>query len=47
VALASRLGDPAALALALNGRHYQSFRDDGLAERRSLGAEMLAVPGNR
>jgi hypothetical protein len=45
VDMARRLGDPAALALALNGRHYQSFRHDGLAERRALGAEMLAVPG--
>jgi DNA-binding SARP family transcriptional activator len=45
VEMARRLGDPAALALALNGRHYQSFRHDGLAERLSLGAEMLAVPG--
>ena len=31
--------------MAINGRYMQSFRHDGLAERRSLGAELLALPG--
>jgi DNA-binding SARP family transcriptional activator len=43
--MARRLGDPAALTLAINGRYIQSFRHDGLAERASLGAELLALPG--
>jgi DNA-binding SARP family transcriptional activator len=45
VEMARRLGDPAALTMAINGRFFQSFRHDGLAERRSLGAELLALPG--
>ncbi len=43
--MARRLGDPAALTMAINGRYLQSFRHDGLAERQSLGAELLALPG--
>jgi DNA-binding SARP family transcriptional activator len=45
VEMARRLGDPGALAMAINGRYIQSFRHDGLAERLSLGAELLALPG--
>ncbi|MGH3281661.1 MAG: hypothetical protein ACRDNW_21330, partial [Trebonia sp.] len=45
VELARHLGDPNALTMAINGRYYQSFRHDGLAERLSLGAELLALPG--
>ena len=45
VEMARRLGDPGALMMAINGRYIQSFRHDGLAERQSLGAELLALPG--
>ena len=45
VEMARRLGDPGLLTIAINGAHVQSFRHDGLAERRSLGAELLALPG--
>jgi DNA-binding SARP family transcriptional activator len=45
VEMARRLGDPGALTVAINGRFWQSFRHDGLAERQSLGAELLALPG--
>ena len=31
--------------MAINGRYMQSYRHDGLAERQSLGAELLALPG--
>ncbi len=43
--MARRLGDPGLLTMAINGRYMQSFRYDGLAERQSLGAELLALPG--
>ena len=42
--MARRLGDPGALIMAINGRFFQSYRHDGLAERKSLGAELLALP---
>ncbi len=45
VEMARRLGDPGLLTIAINSAHNQSFRHDGLAERRSLGAELLALPG--
>ncbi|HEX4832649.1 MAG TPA: BTAD domain-containing putative transcriptional regulator [Trebonia sp.] len=45
VEMARRLGDPIALTMAINGRYLQSFRYDGQAERLSLGAELLALPG--
>jgi len=45
VQMARRLGDTGALTIAINGRYTQTFRYDGLAERRSLGAELLALPG--
>ena len=45
VEVARRLGDPAALTMAINGRYLQSFRYDGQAERLSLGTELLALPG--
>jgi DNA-binding SARP family transcriptional activator/tetratricopeptide (TPR) repeat protein len=45
VAMARGLGDTPTLMMAINGRYIQSYRHDGLAERRSLGAEMLALPG--
>ncbi len=44
VEMARRLGDPGMLTTAINARVFQSFRHDGLAERRALGAELLAVP---
>jgi tetratricopeptide (TPR) repeat protein len=44
VAMARRLGDTQTLVMAINGRYVQSFRHDGLAERLSLGAELLALP---
>ena len=44
VEMARRLGDPDVLTIAINGRYMQSFRHDGLAERRRLGAELLALP---
>ena len=44
VEMARRLGDPDVLTIAINGRYMQSFRNDGLAERRRLGAELLALP---
>ena len=40
-----RLGDPGALIVAVNSRCWQSFRRDSLAERQSMGAELLALPG--
>jgi DNA-binding SARP family transcriptional activator len=43
--LARRLGDPFALAMAIDGRYLQSYRHDGLDERFRLGAELLALPG--
>jgi hypothetical protein len=45
VEMARRLGDPGALIVAINARGSQSFRHDGQAERRRLGAEVLALPG--
>jgi len=45
VEMARRLGDPELLTLAINAREVQSFRHDGLAERQSLGTELLALPG--
>jgi DNA-binding SARP family transcriptional activator len=45
VEMARRLGDPGVLTVAINGRYFQSFRHDGLAERRRLGTELLALPG--
>jgi DNA-binding SARP family transcriptional activator len=45
VEMARRLGDPGALTIAIIGRHAQSFRYDGLAERQRLAAELLALPG--
>jgi DNA-binding SARP family transcriptional activator len=45
-AIARSLGDPALLALALNGRFLQTFSRAGLApERARLGEELLAVAG--
>jgi len=44
VEMARRLGDPGALTVAINARCFQSFRHDGLAERLSLAAELLALP---
>jgi DNA-binding SARP family transcriptional activator len=43
--MARRLGDTQTLVMAINGRYIQSFRHDGLAERVSLGTELLALPG--
>jgi DNA-binding SARP family transcriptional activator len=43
--MARRLADPTVLTMAINARVFQSFRHDGLAERRILGAELLALPG--
>jgi hypothetical protein len=43
--MARRLGDPGALTVAINARCFQSFRYDGLAERLSLAAGLLALPG--
>ena len=45
VEMARRLGDTGALIVAINARGNQSFRHDGQAERRRLGAEVLALPG--
>ena len=45
VEMARRLDDPGLLTMAINGRYMQSYRYDGLAERQSLGAELLALPG--
>jgi DNA-binding SARP family transcriptional activator len=45
VEMARRLGDADALAIAANGRVWHTFRQDGLAERLSLGAELLDLPG--
>jgi len=43
-ALARRLGDPALLAFALNGRWMQCFERSGLApERDAIGAELVAL----
>ena len=44
VELARHLGDPAILTMAVNARVFQTFRHDGLAERLSLGTELLAWP---
>jgi DNA-binding SARP family transcriptional activator len=44
VELARRLGDADALTIAINGRVWHTFRRDGLAERLSLGAELLDLP---
>ncbi|MFI6536117.1 BTAD domain-containing putative transcriptional regulator [Nonomuraea sp. NPDC050547] len=43
VAMARRLDDPGLLTLALNGRHHESFRYDGLAEREEIGRELLTM----
>lgn len=40
-----RIGDPAVLTMAISGRYIQTFRGEGLSERLSLGAELLALPG--
>jgi DNA-binding SARP family transcriptional activator len=45
VEMARRLGDPDLLTVAINAREVQSFRHDGLAERQSLGTELLALAG--
>jgi hypothetical protein len=45
VQLARTLGDPDVLSIAILARSVQSFRHDGLAERRRLGAELLGTPG--
>jgi DNA-binding SARP family transcriptional activator len=45
VQMARRLNDSGALTMAINGRFFQTFRHDGLAERQSLAAELLALPG--
>lgn len=45
VEMARRLGDPDLLTVAINAREVQSYRHDGLAERQSLGTELLALPG--
>ncbi|ETK35903.1 AfsR/SARP family transcriptional regulator [Microbispora sp. ATCC PTA-5024] len=39
--MAGRLGDPEAVAKALNARILHTFRDGGLAERRRYGTELL------
>ncbi|MFE4061765.1 ATP-binding protein, partial [Streptomyces sp. NPDC059096] len=45
-ALARRLGDPALLGLALNGRFLHAFRRSGLApERAGIGAELVELAG--
>jgi DNA-binding SARP family transcriptional activator len=44
VELARRLGDPNALAIAIHGHVWHTFHRDRLAERLSLGAELLALP---
>ncbi|MGP3936391.1 BTAD domain-containing putative transcriptional regulator [Nonomuraea sp. KM88] len=46
VAMARRLGDPALLVLALNGRLHQTFRYGGHAERALIGAELLRLSGS-
>jgi hypothetical protein len=43
--IARRLGDPGVLTVAINGRYFQTYRHDGLAERQRLGTELLALPG--
>jgi hypothetical protein len=43
--MARRLGDPGTLTTAMVGRWEASYRHDGLAERLSLGADLLALPG--
>ncbi len=45
VEMGRRLSDPDALTIALIGRYFQTFRYDGLGERQSLAAELLALPG--
>ena len=45
VEMARRLADPGVLTIAINGRYFQSFRYDGLAERQRLGTELLSLPG--
>jgi DNA-binding SARP family transcriptional activator len=47
VDIARQLADPDALTIAINGRYTQSFRHDGLAERLSLGTELLALPAKQ
>jgi DNA-binding SARP family transcriptional activator len=44
VEMARRLGDPEVLTIAANARVWQTFRNDGLAERLCLGTELLALP---
>lgn len=45
-ALARRLGDPALLAYALNGRYLQTFHRAGLAgERARIGEELVELAG--
>lgn len=44
VEIARAMADPDMLTIAINGRYTQSFRHDGLAERLSLGNELLALP---
>jgi hypothetical protein len=44
-AMAGRVGDPEILTMAIMGRFMQMFRPAELAERVSLSAEMLALPG--
>ncbi len=43
LAMARRLGDAHAIVRALNARHFHTFREDGLADRRRLGSEMLRL----
>ncbi|GAA0356064.1 hypothetical protein GCM10009530_01490 [Microbispora corallina] len=43
--MARRLGDPEAVAKALNARTFHTFRDGGLAERRRYGTELLDLAG--
>ena len=43
--IARASGDPSALAAALIGRWYASYRPDALEERRQLTDELLALCG--
>jgi DNA-binding SARP family transcriptional activator len=45
VEMARSLGDPGVLTVAINGRFFQTFRHDGLAERLRLSTELVALPG--
>jgi hypothetical protein len=45
VEMARRLGDAEVLAIAANARVWHTFGCDGMAERLSLGAELLDLPG--